>query len=160
MWEGLSKGKGWAVAENVGAFAWSSQISCDIFCAQPALPLHWLPCVLKSGTWDSSLEACPQATRAALLYTQESKRTCLGITFSLGWLLTNDHQTLECESPARLPLFGTILRFLYSLDFSWGTRLKPRLCSTLPESTLCLASILSLSWFSSPYWSPQEAPPE
>lgn len=146
-------GKCWCFCLVLSDFLW--YFLCTTYAASALTSVCF-----KVWTWDSSLEACPQATRAALPYTQESKRACLGFTFSLGWLLTNDHQTLDCESPAPLPLFGTILRFLYSLDFSWGTRLKPKLCSTLPESTLCLASILSLSWFSGPYWSPQEAPSE
>ena len=99
-------------------------------------PYHWL---LYTKVWNVrfSFGALPSGYQSCFTVHWESKHACLGFASSLGWLLTNDHQTSECESSAPLPLFGTILRFIYSLDFSWGTRLKFQLCSVKAETSLC-----------------------
>lgn len=120
-------------------------------------PYHWPLCGLKSEPWDSSLEGCPWATQHHITVQWESKREDLGFTSSLGWSLTHDHGTAECENQGPLPMPGTNLRFIASLEFSWQTRLKPQFCSIFPKSRTRLASFPSLSCFLLPYWSPQGA---
>ena len=134
--EGLTKSKGWTVAENIGVFPGPLRFLVIVSVYNLCCLYHWLLC-FKVWNLRFCFGGLPSGYQSCFTVYQESKHACLGFASSLGWPLTNDHQTSGCESSAPLPLFGTILRFIYSLDFSWGTRLKLKLCSVKAETSLC-----------------------
>lgn len=102
MWKGLSKGKGWTVAENIGVLSRSSQISWDVFQGPPILSLPLTPLWFEVWTLRLFFGGLPLGYPASHYCTMGIKTWRLGVYLFLGLVLDTwpwDSRMWKSRSP-------------------------------------------------------------